>query len=660
MGMETMKKLLLMPVLALGMFSWKATAQAYFNGSVSEAVSGTKLKNVKIMVINNRDTSYFNVGADGKYNITTKEGKNRIFAIADGYITELNSMDAAKGSVNKVDISMVSKSRVETDVTKRARYEIAHAPSTTDDESRPYTTETGFKSKSLYTGSDYKKYAGSRAGSAAMELPGYAAASAGAAGRLTAGSILDFGKWKMWSDLHEGVFAQYSNLYKHYVNKGDRYVVQVTTPAGVPVVDAAVELKSGAGESLWKARTDNTGKAELWYMMAKTGAKMAKVRLTAEVTAFGRTEKMDKVQPFEKGMNFWIMDGPCSMADQLDVAFVVDATGSMGDEIHHLKMDLDTFIKTIAIRNKDINLRLGSVFYRDQGDEYVYRISPFSSNSHVTDNFILDQMATGGGDYPEALDQALKQAVLNMNWSSTARARIIFLMLDAPCHPDQPTYDTLQKYVAMAADKGIRIVPVACSGTDKFTEFMLRNIALQTNGKYLFLTNHSGIGNPHIEPSTDIYSVRSLLDEMLAVTSEFSIVPNCQKYLDANAIYHTDSLRITVDPFEPTDSTQSLKLSAKDSAALRDSAIIREKGKYGAISWVKIYPNPTVGPLTISVDADIREVFIADIGGKLLQRFTCKKGDVLTPDLSNYSSGIYFVKYPTANGWVAERIILRR
>jgi hypothetical protein len=658
MGMETMKKLLLMPVLALGMFSWKANAQAYFNGSVSEAVSGTKLKNVKIMVINNRDTSYFNVGADGKYNITTKEGKNRIFAIADGYITELNSMEAAKGSVNKVDISMVSKSRVETDVTKRARYEIAHAPSTTDDESRPYEIRTDGSYKTPSPGGVYKAL--SRSPGSVGVMPGYPLASSGAAGKLTAGSVLDFGKWKMWSDMHEGIFQSFARKYKYNVSRGDRYVVQVTTPAGVPVVDAAVELKSGGGESLWKARTDNTGKAELWYMMANTGGKMAKVRLTAEVTAFGRTEKMDKVQPFEKGMNFWIMDGPCSMADQLDVAFVVDATGSMGDEIHHLKMDLDTFIKTIAIRNKDINLRLGSVFYRDQGDEYVYRISPFSSNSHVTDNFILDQVATGGGDYPEALDQALKQAVLNMNWSSTARARIIFLMLDAPCHPDEPTYDTLQKYVAMAADKGIRIVPVACSGTDKFTEFMLRNIALLTNGKYLFLTNHSGIGNPHIEPSTDIYAVRSLLDEMLAVTSEFSIVPDCQKYLDANAIFHTDSLRVTADPFGELDSMLALKLSAKDSAAYKDSAILRERGRYGAISWVKIYPNPTEGPLTINVQADIREVFIADIGGKLLQRFSCKKGDVLTPDLSNYSSGIYFVKYPTANGWVAERIVLRR
>jgi len=641
-----------MPVLA-GLFTQMLRAQAYFNGSVSEAVSGTKMKNVKIMVINNRDTSYFIVGADGKYNITTKEGKNRIFAIADGYITELNSMNAAKGSVNKVDISMVSKSRVETDITKRARYESAHAPSSADDEKRLYEITMGLPP----SGAVYKAL--SRSPGSVGVMPGYPVASSGAAGKLTAGSILDFGKWRMWSDLNEGIFQNFAGKYKYNVSKGDRYVVQVTTPAGVPVVDAAVVLKTGSA-ILWNARTDNTGKVELWYMGGSKDGKSSKLHLTAEVTAYGRTEIVDQIKPFEKGINFWIMDGPCSMADQLDVAFVVDATGSMGDEIHHLKLDLDTFIKTIALRNKDINLRLGSVFYRDQGDEYVYRISPFSSNSHVTDNFILDQMAAGGGDYPEALDQALKQAVLNMNWSSTARARIIFLMLDAPCHPDQATYDTLQKYVAMAADKGIRIVPVACSGTDKFTEFMLRNISLLTNGRYLFLTNHSGIGNPHIEPSTDIYAVRSLLDEMLAVTSEFSIVPDCQKYLDANAIYHTDSLRTTEDPFNVLDSIQSIKLSAKDSAALRDSAFIRERGKFGVISWVKIYPNPTEGLLTINVQADIMEVFIADIGGKLLQRFSCKKGDVLTPDLSNYSSGIYFVKYPTANGWVAERIVLGR
>lgn len=218
-----------------------AFSQAYFNGSVSEAVSGTKLKNVKIMVINSRDTSYFDVGADGRYNITTKEGKNRIFAIADGYITELNSMEAAKGSVNKVDISMVSKSKVETDDGKRIKY-LKSAEPATDDATPRYDYETGVPATFKYMKSAEPK-------TSAMgihpvrTIHGFPVASVGAAGKLTAGSILDFGKWRMWSDLHEGIFQQFGRRYRHHVSKSDRYVVQVTTPAGVPVVDAAVVLK---------------------------------------------------------------------------------------------------------------------------------------------------------------------------------------------------------------------------------------------------------------------------------------------------------------------------------------------------------------------------------------------------------------------------------
>ena len=100
-----------------------AGAQAYFNGKVSDALKGTNLKNVKIMVVNAKDTSYFNVDASGNYNITTKEGKNKIFAIADGFVTELNSIDAAKGSINKIDISMVENKTVDLDRKKRARFE---------------------------------------------------------------------------------------------------------------------------------------------------------------------------------------------------------------------------------------------------------------------------------------------------------------------------------------------------------------------------------------------------------------------------------------------------------------------------------------------------------------------------------------------------------
>jgi hypothetical protein len=233
-------------------------------------------------------------------------------------------------------------------------------------------------------------------------------------------------------------------------------------------------------------------------------------------------------------------------------------------------------------------------------------------------------------------------------------------MLDAPCHQDQQIIDSLHKYIALAAEKGIRIVPIACSGTDKATEFIMRSAALLTNGKYLFLTNHSGIGNSHIEPSTDVYAVRSLLDEMLAVTAEFSAVPECDKGLSIETIKQIDSIRMTENPGLASDTLKKLVLTAADSARLRDSLILREKGSFGAINWVKIWPNPTEGPFSIRIEADIREVFIADISGKLIQRFDCKKGDLLEPNLGNYSSGIYFVKYPTAKGWVAERIVLKR
>ena len=633
----------------------QAGAQAYFNGTVKEALKGASLNNVKIMVVNARDTSYFNVGSDGSYNITTKEGKNKIFAIADGYVTELNSIDAAKGSTNKIDISMVEVKTADLDSKKRARFEKSSAEMHEYEPSGAYSRKAddidgypAFRSKSLTLGFHSGR---------SYITPGAPVAAVGAAGKLTAGSILDFGKWRLWKEMSVGQFLSISKIYRFHFAEGKRFVVQVASSSGIPVIDAPVALMRN-GVKVWSARTDNTGKAELWFNAFVEGLENGK--FSAEANAFGKTYKAQSLSPAENGINFITADGPCSISDQLDVAFVVDATGSMGDEIHYLKKDLDTFIKTISMRSKEINLRLGSVFYRDQGDEYVYRISPFSSNTTITDNFIIDQAANGGGDYPEAMEVALGQAVNNMAWSSQARARIIFFMLDAPCHQDQGVIDSLHRYIALAAEKGIRIVPIACSGTDKNTEFIMRSAALLTNGKYLFLTNHSGIGNSHIEPSTDIYSVRSLLDEMLAVTTEFSAVPECEKGISKQTINQIDSIRMTENPLANNDSLKQLILSAEDSARLKDSLIVRERGSFGAINWVKIWPNPTEGPLKIKIEADIREVYIADISGKLIQRLECKKGDLLEPNLGNYSSGIYFVKYPTAKGWVGERIVLRR
>ena len=64
------------------------------------------------------------------------------------------------------------------------------------------------------------------------------------------------------------------------------------------------------------------------------------------------------------------------------------------------------------------------------------------------------------------------------------------------------------------AQKGIKLIPVVASGIDKETEFLMRYTAIATNGTYVFITNHSGIGNDHLEPTVGEYEVE-LLNKLL-------------------------------------------------------------------------------------------------------------------------------------------------
>ena len=125
------------------------------------------------------------------------------------------------------------------------------------------------------------------------------------------------------------------------------------------------------------------------------------------------------------------------------------------------------------------------------------------------------QSAEGGGDYPEAVDVALKAAIEDKNWSASAQTRIVFLMLDAPAHNE--SIGSLQESIQKAAQKGIQIVPIASSGIDKKTEFLMRFFALGTNGSYVFLTDHSGVGNDHIVPTVGEYRVEYLNELMTRI-----------------------------------------------------------------------------------------------------------------------------------------------
>ena len=108
------------------------------------------------------------------------------------------------------------------------------------------------------------------------------------------------------------------------------------------------------------------------------------------------------------------------------------------------------------------------------------------------------------------MELALDDAVNQHDWNQDARARLLFLVLDAPPHNTSGIKIKMRELTAQAASKGIRIIPVASSGVDKDTEFLLRCLALASGGTYVFLTDHSGVGNPHLEPTIGPYDVEKL------------------------------------------------------------------------------------------------------------------------------------------------------
>lgn len=191
---------------------------------------------------------------------------------------------------------------------------------------------------------------------------------------------------------------------------------------------------------------------------------------------------------------------------KLDLMLVVDTTGSMGDEIRYLQSELRAIVGAIHRQHSGMDIRVGFVFYRDIGDEYVTRTVGFDRDMTRVDSVLARQAAGGGGDYPEAMDQALIRAMAQ-DWRPDA-VKSMLLVADAPPHDELVARSWAAAEVAR--HRRVHIVPVAASGVADRAEYVMRGMAALTQSRYLFLTDDSGIGNPHAPPAIDCYLVTRL------------------------------------------------------------------------------------------------------------------------------------------------------
>lgn len=204
---------------------------------------------------------------------------------------------------------------------------------------------------------------------------------------------------------------------------------------------------------------------------------------------------------------------PRSPKSLLDIALVIDTTGSMGDELTYLQTEFSAMAATISNKYPNAEQRWSLLLYRDEGDDYTLRYFDFRTDLKDYQTQLLAQAANGGGDMPEAVDQALSFAS-KFNWRiSSDAARLVFWVADAPHHEEKAQAFT--DAVRGLSGLDIHVYPVASSGVDGLAELSMREAAQMTLGRYIFLTDDSGVGNSHAIPKTPCYYVTGLDDAVL-------------------------------------------------------------------------------------------------------------------------------------------------
>ncbi|MGQ4871701.1 MAG: VWA domain-containing protein [Candidatus Thorarchaeota archaeon] len=126
------------------------------------------------------------------------------------------------------------------------------------------------------------------------------------------------------------------------------------------------------------------------------------------------------------------------------MAFVVDTTGSMKDDIRAVKDSLFDIVDHITRRTEGLEIRFAVVSYRDhppQDLSYVTRVFDFTSNVKKIHKQISKLKPSLGGDPPEAVADGLYDARTKLSWAPDAY-KVLLLIGDAP--PHGRAYNTLK------------------------------------------------------------------------------------------------------------------------------------------------------------------------------------------------------------------------
>jgi hypothetical protein len=195
----------------------------------------------------------------------------------------------------------------------------------------------------------------------------------------------------------------------------------------------------------------------------------------------------------------------------------------MGDEIDQLKATIADVSTRLEQLPEQPDIHFGMTLFRDEGDSFVTSTFDFTGDIAAFSAALDDVRADGGGDTPEAVDEAFAAGLDEPSWRDPATTvQMIFLVGDAAPHVERSLQQAYPQSIHAAESRGITVHVIAASSTDDPAEHAFRAIAEATGGRFVFLAY--GAGGAAVGEHTDItstdYEEMSLDDLVVRLVAE--------------------------------------------------------------------------------------------------------------------------------------------
>lgn len=318
---------------------------------------------------------------------------------------------------------------------------------------------------------------------------------------LKAGEIDDNAEWDDYLLYRRESLENFGQLVND-VDVTGRQIITVTDAQGLPILGATVSVFS---DDTLISQTQTYANGQTLYLPyadpdnLPTGSMM----ITIEKDGVSSTIDMSLVRMAGPNWEFGLDMLPARDTVKLDVVFLLDATGSMSDEIAQLQDNILSISQQIDDMG-DVDVRYGLVHYRDRDDDYISRVFDFTPDVTAFQNELNQVRADGGGDTPESLNAGLHDALQTVEWRGDDTIKLVFLVADAPPHLDYADDYDYADEMLYAGEHGIKVHPIASSGLDPIGEYIFRQIGQTTMGRFIFLTYAGGTSGEAGDERTDL------------------------------------------------------------------------------------------------------------------------------------------------------------